>query len=127
MYHLLQRGISPFIPNAPFLYPPKTSENSKAFWCFRRLEEWCIRNKWVKIKDALELQSIISVFDKAIYCKVMEIKWKNPDQFSSCVIKSWIFHTLLCRMCWYTWQKVCWWWSTWPNYRKWSISRRFRW
>ena len=25
---------NPFIPNAPFLYPLKTSEKLKVFWCF---------------------------------------------------------------------------------------------
>ena len=49
----------------------------------------------VKIKDVLGLQSIICVFDQAIYCKAMEIKWKNPDQFSCCVIMLGIFHTLM--------------------------------
>ena len=40
--------IKPFVPNAPFLYPLKTSENNKLFWCFQRLKEGCIGNKWVK-------------------------------------------------------------------------------
>ena len=26
---------NPFVPNAPFLYPLKTSENRKVFWCFQ--------------------------------------------------------------------------------------------
>ena len=26
--------INPFLPNAPFLYPQKTSENRKVFWYF---------------------------------------------------------------------------------------------
>ena len=33
--------LNPFIPNVPFLYPLKTSENRKG------LEKGCIRNKWV--------------------------------------------------------------------------------
>ena len=28
-----------FIPNAPFLYPLKTSENRKLFWCFQGVEK----------------------------------------------------------------------------------------
>ena len=40
--------IKPFFPNPPFLYPLKTSENSKLFWCFQGLKEGCIGNKWVK-------------------------------------------------------------------------------
>ena len=41
-------SISPFIPNAPFLYPLKTSENLKVFWWFQGVEKGCIGNKWVK-------------------------------------------------------------------------------
>ena len=33
--------LNPFIPNVPFLYPLKTSENRKG------VENGCIRNKWV--------------------------------------------------------------------------------
>ena len=38
---------NPFVPNAPFLYPLKTSENLKVFWCFQGVEKGCIGNKWV--------------------------------------------------------------------------------
>ena len=31
-YHPL---VNPFVRNAPFLYPLKTSENCKVFWCFQ--------------------------------------------------------------------------------------------
>ena len=41
--------INPFVPNALFLYPLKTSENRKVFWCFWGVEKGCIGNKWVKI------------------------------------------------------------------------------
>ena len=40
---------NPFVPNAPFLYPLKTSENLKVFWCFQGVEKRCIGNKWVKL------------------------------------------------------------------------------
>ena len=30
-----QINIKPFIPKATFLYPFKTSENRKVFWCFQ--------------------------------------------------------------------------------------------
>ena len=39
--------INSFGPNAPFLYPLKTSKNLKVF-CFQGVEEGCIGNKWVK-------------------------------------------------------------------------------
>ena len=41
--------INPFVPNAPFLFPLKTSENRKFFWCFQEVEKGCIGNKWVNI------------------------------------------------------------------------------
>ena len=36
------------VPNAPFLYLLKRSENRKVFRCFHVVEKGCIRNKWVK-------------------------------------------------------------------------------
>ena len=41
--------LNPFVPNAPFLYPLKTSENLTVFLCFQGLEKGCIGNKWVKV------------------------------------------------------------------------------
>ena len=38
---------NPFVPNAPFLYPLKTSKNRNVF-CFQEIEKWCIGNKWIK-------------------------------------------------------------------------------
>ena len=38
---------NPFVPNAPFLYPLKTSENCKVFWCFQGVKKRSIGNKWV--------------------------------------------------------------------------------
>ena len=40
--------INPFVPNAPFLYPLKTSENLTAFWFFHGVEDGCTGNEWVK-------------------------------------------------------------------------------
>ena len=40
--------LNPFVPNTPFLYPLKTSENRKIFGCFQGIEKRCIGNKWVK-------------------------------------------------------------------------------
>ena len=39
---------NPFIPNAPSLYPLKTSENRKVFLCFQEVDKRYIGNKWVK-------------------------------------------------------------------------------
>ena len=40
---------NPFIPNALFLYPLKTLENRKVFWCFQEVEKVCIENKCVNV------------------------------------------------------------------------------
>ena len=37
--------LSPFIPNALFLYPLKTSENCEVFWYFQGVEKGSIRSK----------------------------------------------------------------------------------
>ena len=39
--------INPFVPNVPFLYLKKTSENRK-FFCSQGAEKWYIGNEWVK-------------------------------------------------------------------------------
>ena len=36
-----------FVPNAPFIYSLKTSENRKVFWCFQRVGKGSIGNKCV--------------------------------------------------------------------------------
>ena len=43
-----QFPINPFVPNAPFLYPLRTSENLMVLRCFQRVEKGCIGNKWAK-------------------------------------------------------------------------------
>ena len=43
-----QKYINPVVPNAPFLYPLKASENRKVFWCFQGVEKGWIGNKRVK-------------------------------------------------------------------------------
>ena len=42
--------LSPFVPNATFLYPLKTSENRKVFWYFQGVEKECIGNEWVNLQ-----------------------------------------------------------------------------
>ena len=52
---LTEKLINPFVPNAPFLYSLKTSEN--LFWCFEEVEKECIGNEWVKEdKDSLKTE-----------------------------------------------------------------------
>ena len=44
------KHLNPFLPNTPFLYPLKTSENRMVFWCFQGVEKRCIGNEWVNYK-----------------------------------------------------------------------------
>ena len=46
--------LNPFVPNTPFLYPLKTSENRKVFRCFQEAEWRCIGNEWVKIWKSMK-------------------------------------------------------------------------
>ena len=39
-------SLNPFVINATFLYPLKTSEKLTVFWCFQGLEKGCIGNEW---------------------------------------------------------------------------------
>ena len=41
-------AFNPFVPNAPFPYPLKTSENLTVFWFFQEVEKGFIGNEWVK-------------------------------------------------------------------------------
>ena len=61
-------SVNPFVPNAPFLYPLKTSENSKVFRCFEGVEKRCIGNKWVKVNALLLLSNCANNLGNTIYC-----------------------------------------------------------
>ena len=39
--------INPLVPNAPFVYRLKLSENRKVFWCFQGVEKGYIGNEWI--------------------------------------------------------------------------------
>ena len=45
---LVNENVNPCVPNEPFLYPLKTSENLMVFWCFQVVEKGGIGNEWVK-------------------------------------------------------------------------------
>ena len=40
---------NPFVPNAPFLYPLKTSGNRKVLRCFQGVEKGYTGNKWANL------------------------------------------------------------------------------
>ena len=51
--------IIPFVSNAPYLYPLKTSENLKVFCCSQEVEKGCIENEWV---NKMHLPSLANTF-----------------------------------------------------------------
>ena len=61
-------NFNPFVPNAPFLYPLKTSENRKVFWCFQRVEKGCTGNEWVNANTKTHELKPKSVFSKFTSC-----------------------------------------------------------
>ena len=44
-FRLVKTLVNPFVPNAPFLYPLKTSESLTIFCCFQGIEKGCIGNE----------------------------------------------------------------------------------
>ena len=49
----------------------------------------------LKIKEQLRLNYIVCVFDQAIYCKAMELKWRYPDKYKDCIVMLGIFHMIM--------------------------------
>ena len=49
----------------------------------------------LKIKDLLNLKSIVCVYDQAIYAKVHQIKCKEPEKFKAMFIMMGTFHIIL--------------------------------
>ena len=47
-YNTNYQHLNPFVPNAPFFYPLKTSDNLMVFLYFPGVEKGSIGNKWVK-------------------------------------------------------------------------------
>ena len=48
----------------------------------------------LKIKESLDLNEIVCVFDQAFYAKAVDIVWKHPDTFQSIVPRLGMFHTI---------------------------------
>ena len=91
-------NINPFVPNAPFLYLLKTSENLSVFWYFQGVEKGCIGNEWVN--------SVLLTFSEILFALSQFVKF-----FKSKLIALFNFLTesLICRRFvslakWRTWQ-----------------------
>ena len=75
-----QRSLNPFVPNAPFLYPLKKSENRMIFWCFQGAEEGCIKNKRVNLFQAdlpLYSNTFFFFFNIAVLKYLLQITGKH--------------------------------------------------
>ena len=97
--------INPFVPNAAFLYPLKTSENLTIFWCFQVVVKGCIGNDKVKQKVGLYLLVPQYIFElkmleskivfygeplqpstTSIYFQISKLKRKQPHLF---ILRKW--------------------------------------
>ena len=61
---------NPFVPNAHFFCPLKTSENLKVFWCFQAVEKGRIGNEWVKEVTESTSPSFISRSNRHRRCSI---------------------------------------------------------
>ena len=72
--------INPFVPNAPFIYPQKTSENLTVFWCFQGSRE---RVHWERMGKV----GMIYLLDKVLSRFVSSMSSRNFDQLKQCLPK----------------------------------------
>ena len=54
-----------------------------------------VLDRCMKIKEQLRLKYIVCVFDRAIYCKAMGLKWRYPDNYKDCIVMLGIFHMIM--------------------------------
>ena len=83
-----------FVPNAPFFYCLKPSENRKVFCCFQGVEKGCIGKKWVKggMEDPLSITVSSNHYKPCELSSIMN-NWKKNLTFSYWSISSLSFHT----------------------------------
>ena len=72
---------NPFIPNAPFLYPLKASENLAVFWCFQGLEKGCIGNELVELQRILFQSFAMAYQDKTYDLMNRVVSWEECRNF----------------------------------------------
>ena len=93
-----QRSLNPFVPNAPFLYPLKKSENRMIFWCFQGAEEGCIKNKRVNLFQAdLPLYSNAFYFFLQ-YCSIKVFAADHWEALKYTLWKMFVFRVFLVRI-----------------------------
>ena len=76
--------VNPIVPNAPCLYPLKTSQRLTVFWCFQGAEKGYIGNKWVNSKTNYLAIIAITIYQSLYqYVLTMHKKWSFPLRISS--------------------------------------------
>lgn len=55
---------------------------------------YTVLHRSLKMADQLGQQDVITVFDQAIYAKVLEIIWQNQEEFKRIVVRMGTFHTI---------------------------------
>ena len=73
-----------FVPDTPFLYPLKTSENLKVFWYFQGVKKGCIGDEWVKFFNEVFCLTILWVWQKRNCDKHYSVSsaFKSPESKS---------------------------------------------
>ena len=54
-----------------------------------------VLDRCLKIKEQLRLNYIACVFDQAISCNAMELKWRYPDKHKGSIVVLGIFHMIM--------------------------------
>ena len=53
-----------------------------------------VLNNVLKIKNALDIDEFVCVFDQALYAKTAEITWQHEDKYKKVVLRMGTFHTI---------------------------------
>ena len=76
-WNIFAKIVNPFVPNAPFLYPLKTSENLAALWCFYGVEKRCIGNEWVNRLHESAFRLVYNDSFRLIYTDSKNLSFKD--------------------------------------------------
>ena len=76
-------SLNTFVPNAPFLYPLKTTESLMVFWCFQGMAKGCIGNELVKLicpwRDEFITLWILNRQKKFLRAAIVTLREKCPN------------------------------------------------
>ena len=101
--------MNPFVPSAPFLYPPKNIRKAYVFQ-FSGLERGCIGNKWIQFEKFTLAINFIKKCCKCKYegCNLWKLVLCNKTKLSqkmnqSCITDSWVLQIYFdIILLWYT-------------------------